>query len=182
MTRYYSIGLDVGTSVIKAAAFSEAGKLIKIVSEPAPKSKIVDRASQDMNEIWDITRHLLTQLVEKLDDSTPISIGVCGQGDGLWMLDQDGTPVTDAMLWNDSFAQRSVDEWGATGAAFKVSRNCGTDLWAGTSAAIYKQLELDAPDLAAKAATILNSKDWINYKLTGKLATIFQMQRYRFLI
>ena len=88
MTRYYSIGLDVGTSVIKAAAFSEAGKLIKIVSEPAPKSKIVDRASQDMNEIWDITRHLLTQLVEKLDDSTPISIGVCGQGDGLWMLDQ----------------------------------------------------------------------------------------------
>ena len=173
MTRYYSIGLDVGTSVIKAAAFSEAGKLIKIVSEPAPKSKIVDRASQDMNEIWDITRHLLTQLVEKLDDSTPISIGVCGQGDGLWMLDQDGTPVTDAILWNDSFAQRSVDEWVATGAAFTVSRNCGTDLWAGTSAAIYKQLELDAPDLAAKAATILNSKDWINYKLTGKLATDF---------
>ena len=67
MTRNYYIGLDVGTSVIKAAAFSEAGKLIKIVSEPAPKSKIVGRASQDMNEIWDITWHLLAQLVDRLD-------------------------------------------------------------------------------------------------------------------
>ena len=173
MTQYYYIGLDVGTSVIKAAAFSEAGKLIKIVSEPAPKSKIVDRASQDMNEIWDITRLLLAQLVDKLDYGTPISIGVCGQGDGLWMLDQNGKPVTDAILWNDSFAQGSVDEWGSTGAARKASLNCGTDLWAGTSAAIYKQIQLDAPDLAAKAVTILHSKDWINYKLTGKLATDF---------
>ena len=87
MTQHYSIGLDIGTSVIKAAAFSQTGTLIKMVSEPAPKSKIAGRASQDMNAIWDITKRLLSLLVEKLVNIAPLSIGVCGQGDGLWMLD-----------------------------------------------------------------------------------------------
>ncbi len=173
MTRHYSIGLDVGTSVIKAAAFSEKGALIKMFSEPAPDSKIVGRASQDMNVVWEITRRLLARLAGKLCELEPVSIGVCGQGDGLWALNGSGEPVFDAILWNDSHAQVQLDSWAGSGAAGIVSANCGTGLWPGTSAAIYKQMQADTPEIAARVVTILHAKDWINYKLTGILATDF---------
>ena len=173
MTQHYSIGLDIGTSVIKAAAFSQTGTLIKMVSEPAPKSKIAGRASQDMNAIWDITKRLLSLLVEKLVNIAPLSIGVCGQGDGLWMLDDMGDPLNEAFLWNDSHAQGPVDSWASSKAAGTASAKCGTELWAGTSAALYKQMQIDTPEIAAKVATILHAKDWINFKLTGSLATDF---------
>ncbi len=168
------IGLDVGTTAIKVAAYTPQGRCVATsarinkVLRPAP-----GHAEQDMETIWTLTADCLRELSERCEGASFSALGVCAQGDGLWLMDEDGTPCTNAMLWSDTRASADLEtlmEKGATGA---VGLGCHTDLWPGTSAMLWRWLRRDRPDIAARARAAFTCADWIGYRLTGEVATDF---------
>jgi sugar (pentulose or hexulose) kinase len=117
-------------------------------------------------------RDLLRDAEKKgLNPSHVVSIGVCGQGDGLWALDADNEPVGNAILWNDQRAATQVQSWIDDGTAATLSKICGTANWPGSSGSLFQWLQQHDAKSAASIRCILNCKDWINYKLTGALGT-----------
>ena len=174
MSQGVYIGVDVGTTAIKAAAFDASGQLLTLNSVPSNVTEDAPgHASQDMDMVWDATASAIRAVCDSIAPQTVLSVGVCGQGDGLWMLDEAFRPVREAILWNDQRAADQVLQWTESGVHDAIVDNCGTDIWPGTSGAAFRWLKENEPQSIERARYILNCKDWINFKLTGALSTDF---------
>ncbi len=166
------LGIDVGTTAIKAAAYDSGGRIAALaeraneVLRPAPGF-----AEQDMEAVWQRVAACLRELGGKCAGRRFRSLGLCGQGDGFWPIGEDGRPTHNAMLWNDTRAAADVEALVASGAADAVGHGCHTSLWAGTSAPLWRWLRVHAPEAAARTARVVTCADWIGLCLTGRLAT-----------
>ncbi len=174
MSEQLLIGVDTGTTAVKAAAFKVSGeqvagarRSVAVLRDQSGFSEIA------MHDIWTAVAECLREVVGQIDPSQVAGIGVCGQGDGLWMLDDAKQPLRNAILWNDARASAYVSDWAADGTSDAVSRYCRTANWPGTAGSALRWVHDNEPDTFAKAAYILFAKDWIVYKLTGQIGTDF---------
>lgn len=136
MAKDVFIGVDVGTTAVKAAAYTNAGVQIVEARHPVKVMRPEDGFSElDMNDLWDAVRTCLYQIAKEIDAADVRSIGVCGQGDGLWMLDAQMQPIRPAILWNDARASSYVQGWIEDGTADIISRQSRTAIWPGTAGA-----------------------------------------------
>ena len=116
------LGIDVGTTAIKAAAYDSRGRIAALAERPQQVLRPAPgHAEQDMQAVWDGVAGCLRELAEKCAGHRFRSIGLCGQGDGLWPVDDAGKPTRNAILWNDTRASRDDEELIAGGAADLVA-------------------------------------------------------------
>lgn len=165
------IGIDAGTSVIKTVAFDLSGQQIGVAAVPNRYVTRPDGAAvQDMNETWEDAALALRQLVDKVPGIADrvVAIGVTGQGDGTWLIDKDGEPVTEAWLWLDARAadraeklkQKPCDK------ARYISTGAGLNsCQMGTQLGLMREI---MPEVFDKATTALHCKDWLYFRLTGE--------------
>lgn len=106
----YILGIDVGTSNVKAVLFDEYGNEVCVSSrESQPVNGTANQMEQDMNLIWEKVKHCIKAVIEEGTGGgdVVIAVGVTGQGEGCWLVDSEGNPVQNAILWCDG---RAVDE------------------------------------------------------------------------
>ena len=104
------VGVDAGTSTIKAVAFSLDGEGLAVSRRSNPvKSPRPGWAEQDMKTTWRRTVAAVEEVLESTGGEA-IGVGVTGQGGGCWLLDGGGEPVRDAILWSDGRAAEYVEE------------------------------------------------------------------------
>jgi erythritol kinase (D-erythritol 1-phosphate-forming) len=168
------IGIDAGTSVIKALAFDLEGAQLGETALPNDYVSLPDGGvEQDMARTWRDTARVLSQLVDEVDGlpGRCAAIAVTGQGDGTWLIDEAGEPVAPAWLWLDSRAAPLVDELRRDGTGSRTYRLTGTGLAACQQGAHLAWLARHRPDVPARAATAFHCKDWLYFNLTGVRAT-----------
>ena len=92
------IGVDAGTSNLKAAAFDLDGDQVEIATIENPvETPQSGWQEQNMTTNWKKTATVISEVVEDLgDDHEILGIGITGQGDGCWLIDDEGDPVGDA--------------------------------------------------------------------------------------
>ena len=166
------IGVDAGTTNIKTVAFSPTGDELARASRENEVRTDDGRTEQDMAATWERTAETIREVVRSPSVTDEIlGVGVTGQGDGCWLVDADGNPARDAILWNDNRAAGIVEEWAETGVADRIFDICGNGLFAGASLPILRWLRDHEPETLERAETVLFCKDWIKYRLTGELTT-----------
>ena len=93
------IGVDAGTSVMKAVAFTLSGRQVASASVRNTYTTAENGAvTQSLDQTWlDCTRALrgLAERVENLADRAA-AIAVTGQGDGTWLVGAGNRPAGDA--------------------------------------------------------------------------------------
>ncbi len=161
--------MDAGTSVIKAVVFSEDGSELGVARRrtntihPQP-----GWAEQKMEEIWAAGVAAAREAVAS-SASQIHAVAITAQGDGCWLVDEQGRPSGNAILWNDARAASVVASWrdaGLIDAAFRIS---GSVAYAGLSSAILHWLEQCAPERAERARWLLSCNGWLFAQLTGSL-------------
>ena len=163
------IGLDAGTSVVKAVAFAPDGEVLRVAARPTEtRTPAPGHAEQDVEAV--IAAAAAT-LREAASGEAPELVGVTAQGDGVWLLDGDGRPVRPAILWCDARAAGVVDRWMEDGTAEWVYRRSGNMLFPGAAAPVLAHLQAHEPAALAAAATAGYCKDAIAQRLTGVRAT-----------
>lgn len=168
------IGVDVGTTAIKAAAYTEQGRQVALARQGVKVRREKEGWSElPMEEVWEATRACLLDVISDIDTQAVQSIGVCGQGDGLWMFDADMQPVRNAILWNDARASCYIQEWSKDGTSDQISKYCRTAIWPGAAGAALRWVQDNEPGAFDRTAHILFAKDWIVWKLTGTIGTDF---------
>lgn len=169
----YVMGIDAGTSVVKATIFSlegrEVARAARIVPIHNPESYM---AEEDLQDVW---MAAVDAISESLTGSaiTPDrirAVAVTGQGDGSWLVDTSGNPVGPAILWTDGRAGEIVDKWGQDGTLSKTFKTTGGGPYAGTTSAILRWRIENQPELLERD-DIRNvyCKDWVSFKLSGEL-------------
>jgi len=168
------LGLDVGTSSVKALAVSENGKVVGEATRGYP----VDRphpnwAEQDPRRWWQQACVAIRALLHEqaLDPNTLIAIGLTGQMHGTVLLDAHLQPLRDAIIWADG---RSAAQVAALEAA--LTRRTIIDITGNRPAVGFMGLSLawlrdHEPETLAQAQHALLPKDYIGLCLTGELVS-----------
>ncbi|MEO3755567.1 FGGY-family carbohydrate kinase [Streptomyces sp. B6B3] len=163
------VGIDVGTSVVKAAAFDESGRALAVESCPARVRAGDGRVEQDAEEVVEAVGRVLGALTA--GRPAPTAVGLTGQGDGVWLIDREARPVRPAISWMDGRAAPIVAEWTANGVAHEVFRRTGNTLFPGGPAPLLAWLDRHEPESLDAAATAAYCKDMVLQRLTGVRGT-----------
>lgn len=168
------IGIDSGTSVVKAVAFDFGGRQIASASVPNSFKKGADgSATQDLDQTWRDCVSALLGLAEQLPGlkERTAAISVTAQGDGTWLVSRDNRPVMDAWLWLDARAAPTVDILAAGPASRARFEATGTGLNTCQQGSQLAHLHRVSPHILDAADVALHCKDWLYLCLTGERAT-----------
>ncbi|WP_138464612.1 FGGY-family carbohydrate kinase [Poseidonocella sp. HB161398] len=166
------IGVDAGTSVIKAVAFGLDGRELAVASRRNSYATLPDGGvEQDMLRTWEDTAAVLREVAAQVGPDRVLALGVTGQGDGTWLVDAAGRPVHDGWLWLDARAAAEARDLAQLPGIGAVYRICGSGVNVCQMRTHLLWMTRHAPQLLERAATALHCKDWLYYRLTGVLAT-----------
>ena len=173
----YSIGYDIGSSSVKAALVERAtGKKVAVVSEPKVEMEMTALqngwAEQHPDTWWthvcNATQSLLKNHGIKASDIT--GIGISYQMHGLVVVDRNGKPLRDSIIWCDSRAveigQKAFDDLG--------NEKCAEHLLnspANFTASKLNWVKENEPETYANIHKFMLPGDYIAYKLSGKINT-----------
>jgi sugar (pentulose or hexulose) kinase len=160
------VGIDVGTSVVKAAAFDEAGRELAVESRPVRLALRGGFVEQDMEEVYAAVVEVLGALTARVDEPVALA-GLTGQGDGLWLVDARGRPVRAAASWMDGRAHELLDRWLADGTFETVFRRTGSAMFPGCPGPLLAWFDREDPAALDAATTALYCKDMVFRRLTG---------------
>ncbi|HWE11773.1 MAG TPA: xylulokinase [Solirubrobacteraceae bacterium] len=163
-----AIGVDVGTSSVKAVAIDAHGALVGSAERTYPVSMPHPGWSeQDPEDWWTAAEAVLGEL--GADDAA--GIGLSGQMHGLVVLGSDRRPLRPAILWNDGRSQpqatRIEEELGLE----RLVQLSGNRALAGFTAPKLAWLADNEPEIHSRINTVLLPKDYVRLRLTGELAT-----------
>jgi xylulokinase len=161
------VGVDVGTTGVKALAVSPAGEVLARAEEAYPLS--TPRPGWSEQDPADWTRATDAALARL--GVEPRAIGLSGQMHGLVCLDAHGRPLRPAILWND---QRTADE--CTEIEARVGHDrlvalTGNAALPGFTAPKLLWVRAHEPAVYARIAHVLLPKDYVRLHLTGERAT-----------
>ena len=174
MPKSYLLGIDAGTSLVKAVIFDHEGNEIGLSREGVPVETVKQNwAEQDLEQVWQAVKNTIRKCLQenRISPSDIEGIGVAGQGDGCRLVDRQFKPVRKSILWTDGRAGDIVTTWEETGLSLEGFKINGSVVFAGAPAALLDWLRRNEPDTLAQAAHFLFAKDWIKLKLTGKIVT-----------
>jgi erythritol kinase len=168
------IGIDAGTSLIKTVAFTRDGRQLADFSLPNTYTTLAGgHVEQDMSRTWNDTVAALRGLLAAVPDlgSRVAALAVTGQGDGTWLIDEDGRPVAPALLWLDSRAAGFVADIRSSERNAALYRRTGSGLNACQQGPQLAWMQKHAPECLTRARTAFHCKDWLYFLLTSQRAT-----------
>ncbi len=159
------LGIDSSTQSTKALLVDAAdGTVVDSRTAPHPAGTEVDPRAW-LEAVATTTEELLPRAA---------AVSVAGQQHGMVALDADGTPVRDALLWNDprsaAAAQALVAEMGGPQACADA---VGSVLVASFTITKLRWLRDHEPDLAARVASVLLPHDYVSHHLAAPGTTPF---------
>lgn len=169
----YVIGIDCGTTNVKAVAYDEKGNELakSSVSNIVINNGILNE--QDMYALWDNVLLALRNLVSENEWLKEGTVGICcsGQGEGLWALDGNNRPVRNAILWNDGRSYEIIDSLKKDNEKYvAIKKILASYIKNGSSITLIKWFKENEKENWEKTKTIFTCKDWIRYCLTGNIA------------
>ena len=159
------VGVDVGTTAVKAVAISARGDVLARAEMPyALSTPQPGWAEQDPEDWWHATQRALKSL------PAPAAIGLSGQMHGLVALDADDRVLRPAILWNDQRTQRECDEIEERVGLAELISLTGNRALTGFTAPKLLWLRNNEPDVYTRIAHVLLPKDYVRLRLTGDRA------------
>ena len=171
------LGIDAGTTKIKAALL-EGDRIVALSERNAQVfSPFPCACEMDMEALWRLLCDVTYELREKAYDHWRrlSGVAICAQGDGMWPIDANGKSIGNAILWNDTRARKAGVENDREMSEFLVS-HCSTALFAGAYPVILQWLKQERPSDYERIAHVFHCKDWLNFRLTGVIASDYSDQ------
>lgn len=166
------LGIDVGTSAVKAILVDEAQTTIAEADVPLQISRPQEIWSeQDPESWWQAVQAALDHLLAK--DAAALAdvraIGLSGQMHGAVLLDAANRPLRPAILWNDGRSFREAQELGSEHPG--LARAMGVIPMPGFTAPKLVWLARHEPETFRAIRKVLLPKDYIRFQLTGAIVT-----------
>ncbi len=163
------LGIDLGTSEVKALVIDENHEVIASHSAPLSIQRPHPHWSEQAPELWwEAMEYLMATLREKCAQHWPAikAIGLSGQMHGAVLLDAEGEAIRPAILWNDTRCAAECAELEAM--APELHQVAGNLAMPGFTAPKLLWVRRHEPQHFQRTATVLLPKDYLRYRMTGK--------------
>jgi len=164
------LGLDLGTTNVKALVVDRAGASVAQASHPVQLFQLDDGGvEQDIEEIFRATVSVLRQVAQAIDPADVVAIGVSSQGGAMQVLDAEHRPLGRVISWLDQRGRRFdhalLEQLGRTWFLQHISRGCS-----GLSIGQLLRLQDEQPGLLAPPHRVGFVGDVIVGRLCGRAA------------
>lgn len=163
------LGIDIGTSGVKAVLVDDAQNVIDQMSAPLFVSRPKPLWSeQDPAEWWRATNEAVLKLDSRARRAVK-AIGLSGQMHGATCLDKDDKVIRPAILWNDG---RSGDNCAQMTAELPSLTDISGNLaMPGFTAPKLHWMRVYEPENFKRIAKVLLSKDYVRFLMSGDYAS-----------
>jgi xylulokinase len=162
------IGIDVGTSGVKALALAPDGTVLSRAEESYPLDMPQPGWAEQDPELWSAATQ---RALAALDAGDVAGIGLSGQMHGLVVLDSADRVLRPAILWNDQRAAAECVEIEQTIGFDRLVSLTGNRALSGFTAPKLLWLEHHEPATYRAVTSVLLPKDYVRLRLTGEHAT-----------
>jgi len=166
----YIIGVDIGTTGTKSVVINQKGEKISTSYKGYDLIKnsngYVEQSSDDWWNALIYTVKESTSIIENPNDIATISLST--QGGCLVCVDENGTPLCNAMVWMDTRSKVQYSNLLKLNSEDFYYNVTGWKLIAGLNLCKIKWLFEEKHDLFCKTNKFLSTIDYVNFKLTGK--------------
>lgn len=169
----YLLGIDLGTSSLKAALFdAERAQIVAVTSEeyavqhPAPNA-----AEQSPEGWWEAACRTVRRLMQGVAPSQVRAIGLSGQMHGTVLLDSAARPLRPAIIWADGRSSAQVERLLTLFSEAEWLEIAGTLPATGFMVATLMWLAQHEPETLERAQHVLLPKDYLRLRLTGELGS-----------
>lgn len=160
------LGLDLGTSGLKAVVINESGEVVATrsagVDTMTPQPQWVE---QEPETWWTATLTAMKGLAEDLDLVGIKAIGLSGHMHGAVLLNGEGRVLRPCIMWNDGRSAAECRELESSLADFR--ERSGNVAMPGFTAPKLLWVKNHEPDVFEQTRTVLLPKDYLRYRLTG---------------
>jgi xylulokinase len=169
------IGIDLGTSGVKAVLLDRDGQVRCTASQALSLSRPQPRWSEQApHDWWNATTHVLADLLSQaraagIGPAQIEALGLTGQMHGATLLDRQGEVLRPAILWNDGRSDVECRELET--AVPQLRKIAGNMAMPGFTAPKLLWVRKHEPEIFARIAQVLLPKDYLRYRLTGDFAT-----------
>lgn len=164
------MGVDVGTTGVKAVVFDESGALLASAYEEYPLLFPFPGASElDSQRVIDASLRVIGKAAKKAMCCNPVkAIGIASQGEAFTPIKPCGQVMANAMVSSDARAESYVQPWSEELGAEKLYEITGHTPY--TIFSLFKMLWLKEhqPEVWQKAWKMLFFEDLIAFVLTGE--------------
>jgi xylulokinase len=163
------MGIDIGTSAVKAVVIDDSGAVADQASAPLRVSRPHPLWSeQDPADWWSATNIAVSDLQLTLRKAVR-AVGLSGQMHGATLLDRKHQALRPAILWNDgrSAQQCRKLEQGVAG----MLQITGNRAMPGFTAPKLLWVRQHEPEIFAQTSTVLLPKDYVRLRMTGETAS-----------
>jgi xylulokinase len=164
------LGLDLGTSAVKALLVDGNQRSVGSATAPLTASRPHPGHSEQDPEAW---WQAMLLAVDELQAAHPKAlaavqgIGLSGQMHGAVLLDRAGDVLRPAILWNDT---RAAAECGELLRLFPtLEQVTGNLAMPGFTAPKLLWVRRREPDIFARVAKVLLPKAWMRWRMTGEM-------------
>jgi len=160
------LGLDLGTSGVKALLADDAQNIVGSAQAPLTVSRPADGWSEQEPDDWiNATTQAILKLGKSFELSTVEGIGLSGQMHGATLLDKNDKVLRPCILWNDT---RSHQEAKAMDADPSFRNITGNIVFPGFTAPKLAWVKANEPKLFKAVSKVLLPKDYLRSWLTGE--------------
>jgi xylulokinase len=178
------LAIDLGTGGPKVALVSLAGEVLG-AQHRRVTTTVVDGggATQDPSDWWHAITDAAAALADDrvVDPGRVVAVACTGQWGSTVPVDADGQPAGDCLLWFDRRGRRwsqratggplAVAGYGPRKAATWISRSGGAPSAGGNDPLGHRLwISHEAPDVDRRTATFMEPVDYLNLRLTGRVA------------
>lgn len=172
----YLMGIDIGTSSVKVLVIDHLGRVIaKASAEYSIQSPSEYYAEQDPEDWWRAVKTSIKESLKKSNvrPSEISAVGLSGQMHGTVLIDRDGKPLRNAIIWLDKRSAKQCDEIYEKAGKEKVLEITSNPLMPGFMGPTLLWIKENEPHIFNRIFKVLLPKDYIKFKLTGSLSTDF---------
>ncbi len=172
----HTVGIDVGSTNVKAALVGREGEGLATVSRPVPAPSEDHRAELDAAELWGAVVAALADLAAVAADAglgglgQVGAVGVCGQYSSIVAVDSDLEPVAPLRLYLDTRGTahcRSLLARQPDALATWTERHPIPPVGGGLSLGHLLAFQHDEPDVHRRTHAYLEPVDFVTARLTG---------------
>lgn len=161
------LGIDLGTSGLRALLIDESGNLIGSAERNYDVLHPVSGWSEQNPSEWILAlEEAVAELKQKYSAFKELKgVGVAGQMHGATLLDEHGDVLRPCILWNDT---RSKNEAAHLDQMERIRDLSGNIVFAGFTAPKLLWVQKHEPEIFKKVSKVLLPAAYINFYLTGE--------------
>lgn len=168
----YLLAHDLGTSGNKATLFTVEGELVNSVVYPYQANYFNSNyAEQNPDDWWKAVCRSTKALLSDVNKEDVLAVSFSGQMMGCLCVGRDGLPLRDSIIWADMRAKQQEEYLCSKILPEKFYRIVGHRISSSYSLEKLMWLKDNEPDVYKKTYKMLNAKDYIVHRMTGRFLT-----------